>query len=390
MPIYQRGQTTGSITLPDGRNIERVYVNGDLVFGELAVAPTPVRGGGLVPIEDGAVLVSTALGGDAGGGTAGDREVSVGVFGSRYPSYGGQSVGPGATFNMAALTYGGHFGTGSSTTLAQFNANNTITTTFPEGNGDPATNGSGFNNEMGLSGEAPTVGGVYDINIDLDNADGTGFYQLVVQPATGTHETPVNLVTSGTVTIFQNGFIFGTRTGNTQGFTLGPATADTSADCFIALNLPPDINTVGITLEPDTSTVAFGYAAFSGQIQWFGFRGVPSEMGTATHTLTVNGVASDMGPPLISEFTGRITGPTTGSTDTTVSVTFTIGAIGGSAITEVAFNGNALDEPAEGWMIGEYTFNNVPARTRADGGVSSQMTITNSDGTFTTTRVTLV
>lgn len=397
MPIYQRGETTESITLPDGRAVTRVYANGDLVFGEAAVNPAPMRGGGLTAIQDGALLITNALGGDAGSGTPGSRTVAGSPFGSRYPAYGGQTATSGGAFNMSMITVnGGNFGNTVGVSLSQFEAASTVTTTFPAGEGDPHSSGNGFNTAMGVSGTAPSTNGVYDINVELDTGE-IGLYQLEVGGGGGTttHTTPVNLSVEGTATIFQNSFIFGARAGNTQAFTLGPATDNTSADCFIALNLPADLDTVAVSLTPATAPISFAYSGFSGNIRWFGFRGIPSELGTGAHTLTVNGVATNTGPPLISAFNGRITGVTSpAGADTTVSLDFTIGAIGGSAITEVTYTGGGvtttLTEPAGGWVVGDYSFTNVPARLSQVGGILSNMSATNSDGTFTTINTTFV
>ena len=356
-----------------------------------------MRGAGLVTIEDGAMLITNALGGDAGSGTPGETTVSS-PFGGRYPAYGGQSVNAGAGYNMSMVTVnGGNFGSTATVTLAAFNAASTITTTFPAGEGTPANNGNGFNTAMGVAGVAPTTPGVYDINVELNSGE-TGFYQLEVGGGggTATHETPVTLNAIGTATIFQNSFIFGARAGNSQAFTLGPSTDNTSADCFIAMDLPTDLNTVAVSLTPSTAPISFGYAGFSGTIRWFCFRGIPSELGTAAHTLTVNGVAADSGPPLISTPLGAssITGSTAASSATTLTIEFSVLSIGGGEITEISWNQgatmNVLTEPAGGWTVGTHTVTGVPARVSGNAGqVLGTLSATNSEGTFTTIQTTI-
>ena len=400
---YSIADNDGSYRATATSTIHAAITSNVVVVAGASAPSAPAPGGGLSSIASGTMMITNALGGEAGGGTSGDRTVSSAVFGSRYPRYGGQTATSGGAFNMSMITFGdpttggsgSNFGGTSTLTLALFEAASTVTTDFPTGEGNPASSGSGFNTAMGVSGTAPTTAGVYNINVELDANGEEGLYQLEVGGGGGTttHETPVTVTGQGTASFFENAFI-GLPGGTTQTFTLGPATLNTSADCFIATNLPTDLNTVAVSLTPSTSEVSFGYAGFSGNIRWFGFRGVPSDMGTTAHTLNLNGIAATSGPPLISRFSGSITGPTTGSTTTTVGLDFTIGAVGGSAITSVVYVGGGirttLTEPAGGWVVGDYSFTGVSARTTAGGGVLSRMEITNSDGTYTTLQVTFV
>ena len=370
-----------------------------LTLAEAAPPLPPSPGGGLTSIAEGSMMITNALGGNAGGGTAGDPVVSSAVFGSRYPEYGGQTVGTSDGFNMSAITFGdpltggtgSNFGNATGVTLAQFNAaGNTVTSDFPAGNGTEINSANGFNTAFGCSGLAPSTAGLYNLNINLASGE-SGLYQLEVGGGGGTttFETPVTLNTTGTVSIFASTFI-GLPGGTTQGFTLGPSTLDTSADCFIACNFPTDLGTVSVALTPATAALSFGYAGFSGDIRWFGFRGVPSDLGTGTHTLTVDGAPANSGPPLIT-WSGSITGSTAPNTATTFDLDVTIGSIGGGAITSIVvdFQGVSPDitltEPVGGWLVGQtYSFSGLTATTNGIGVLVLQLLATNSEGTYTT------
>ena len=383
-----------------GDAVANIYRGADLIWTAPetgpVIPPAPEPGGGLSNIVAGSILVTSAL----------ENPVTTSVFGSRYPGYGGQTVAAGGGFTMSAISVGEELGGGganfggSSTITTQFFDNGgTITSDFPAGQGDLGTAVSGFNTACGFQSTAPTTPGVYNVVITLPTGE-SGLYQIVVGGGGGvaTHSTPISLDLQGTATPFANSFI-GLPGDNPTSFTLGPSTLDTSADCFIAANFPPDLNLVAVSLEPDTSPISFTFVGFSSNIRWFGFRGIPSDLGTGAHTLTVNGVASNVGPPLISQFSGAITadpGPPGDVRLGTYSLDFTIGAEGGSPITEVTsrqgISGNqtALPVPSGGWQVGDYSFTGLQSRISTNDSMLMDMTITNADGTFETLTVTFL
>ena len=391
---YAAASHDGSYRVSAMSTIHPVVFSNVVAVAEAGAAPAPTEGGGLQQLTANSLLITNAL-----GHSTTDATVSSSVFGSRYPRYGGQNVASGGTYNMSMITtgmnpgdVGSNFGNTAGITLAQFNAASTVTTNFPTGEGTAIVSANGFNTAMGVSGTAPTTAGVYNINVTLDANGESGLYQLRVGNGgtTTTHNTTVNVTASGTASFFASTFI-GLPGTSPQAFTLGPSTANTSADCFIATTFPADLNTVAVTLDNATAQISTSYAGFSGNIRWFGFRGVPSVLGTTAIGMTVNGVASNTGPPLISAFNGSVdAGSLNEAANTaTVSGTVTIGSIGGSAITSVVVNSNGgltttIPTPSGGWTIGDHAFSNIAVNTRTDHAVVISATVTNGDGSFTT------